>query len=117
MKKITLLLIFSAFLMGQHQRGGSRQRPAIGVLEGVVIDSSTSTPIEYASVSVSKIRDGEIVAGSVTNKQGFFKVKEIPLGRYRMVVEFIGYEKIIIEPINLYPGEGGGIEQDLGTIA
>ena len=117
MKKITLLLIFSAFLMGQHQRGGLRQRPAIGVLEGVVIDSSTSTPIEYASVSVSKIRDGEIVAGSVTNKQGFFKVKEIPLGRYRMVVEFIGYEKIIIEPINLYPGEGGGIEQDLGTIA
>ena len=117
MKKITLLLIFSAFLMGQHQRGGLRQRPAIGVLEGVVIDSSTSTPIEYASVSVSKIRDGEIVAGSVTNKQGFFKVKEIPLGRYRMVVEFIGYEKIIIEPINLYPGEGGGIEQDLGKIS
>ena len=117
MKKVSLLLIFTAFLMGQHQRGGSRQRPAIGVLEGVVIDSSTSTPIEYASVSVSNIRDGEIVAGSVTNKQGFFKIKEIPLGRYRVVVEFIGYEKIIIEPINLFPGEGGGIEQDLGTIA
>ncbi len=116
MKKITLLLIFTTFLMGQHQRGGSRQMPAIGVLEGFVIDSSTSIPIEYASVSVSKIRDGEIVAGSVTNKQGFFKVKEIPLGRYRVVVEFIGYEKIIIEPINIFPGEGGGIEQDLGDI-
>ena len=86
MKKVSLLLIFTAFLMGQHQRGGSRQRPAIGVLEGVVIDSSTSTPIEYASVSVSNIRDSEIVAGSVTNKQGFFKIKEIPLGRYRVVV-------------------------------
>ena len=30
---------------------------------------------------------------------------------------FMGYEKVIIEPINLFPGEGGGIEQDLGKIS
>jgi len=116
MKKILILLLFTTILLGQ--RGGSRQMPAIGVLQGVVLDSASNEPIEYASISVSRMRDDEIITGGVADVGGRFKIEEIPLGRYRVVVEFIGYEKAVIESINLFPGDrGGGIEQDLGTIA
>ncbi len=94
MKKILILLLFTTILLGQ--RGGSRQMPAIGVLQGVVLDSASNEPIEYASISVSRMRDDEIITGAVTNQQGHFKVKEIPLDRYRVVVEFIGYEKPLL---------------------
>ncbi len=116
MKKILILLLFTTILLGQ--RGGSRQIPAIGVLQGVVLDSASNEPIEYASISVSRMRDDEIITGGVADVGGRFKIEEIPLGRYRVVVEFIGYEKAVIESINLFPGDrGGGIEQNLGTIA
>jgi hypothetical protein len=39
------------------------------------------------------------------------------MGMYNVIVEFIGYEKINIGPIKLFPGDGGGVEQDLGKIA
>ena len=112
MKKIIILFLCITALMGQ--RDGSRQMPAIGILQGVVLDSASNEPIEYASISIVRARDEEIITGAVTNQQGHFKVKEIPLGRYRVVVEFIGYEKAVIESINLFPGDrGGGIEQEV----
>ncbi len=116
MKKITLLLIFTAFLMGQHQRGGSREMPVIGVLQGTVLDSSNNNPIEYASVSIINVRSDKVITGAVSDENGRFYISEIPLGKYKIMVEFIGYNKAIIEDINLFPGKGGGIEQNLGNI-
>ena len=116
MKKITLLLLFTAFLMGQHQRGGSRQMPAIGVLQGVVLDSASNKPIEYASISIVRVRDDEIITGGIADTDGYFKIQKIPLGRYSVLVEFIGYKKAVIEEVNILPREGGGIEQNLGEI-
>ena len=82
MKKILILLLFTTILLGQ--RGGSRQMPAIGVLQGVVLDSASNEPIEYASISVSRMRDDEIITGGVADVGGRFKIEEIPLGRYRV---------------------------------
>jgi len=116
MKKITLLLLLTSFLLGQHERGGSRKIPAIGVLQGIVMDSSMNTPLEYASVSIINVRNDNIITGAVTDDRGHFYISEIPLGKYRIMIEFIGYNKTIIDDINLFPGKGGGIEQNIGNI-
>ena len=91
--------------------------PAIGVLQGVIIDSSTSKPIEYASISLVNLEDNELVTGGLTNKDGFLFIEEIPLGKYAAVIEYIGYQKKEISPINLFPGTNGGIRQNFGTVA
>ena len=114
MKKFFMLILCIASLMGQRQFSG--QRPAIGILQGIVIDSSSNNPIEYASVSVIHMRNNNIITGGVTDANGRFNISEIPLGKYKIAVEFIGYEKEIIAPINLFPGKGGGVEQNLGKI-
>ena len=120
-KSITyIVLIFSTILLSQPGgRGGLNpaNMPKIGVLQGVVIDSASTNPIPYASISVVSMRGNEVVTGGITNEIGSFDIKEIPMGMYNVVVEFIGYEKVSIGPIKLFPGDGGGVEQDLGTIA
>ena len=90
--------------------------PAIGIVRGTIIDSVTSKPIEYASVSLVDLEHNELVTGGLTDKNGLLNITEIPLGKYVAVIEFIGYEKKEINPIILFPGEGGGIRHDFGTV-
>ncbi len=117
---IYIILIFSTMLLSQRGgRGGFNpaNMPKIGVLQGMVVDSASTNPIPYASISIINMRSNEIVTGGITDETGTFNIKEIPMGMYNIIVEFIGYEKINIGPIKLFPGDGGGVEQDLGKIA
>ncbi|NQV37419.1 MAG: TonB-dependent receptor [Candidatus Marinimicrobia bacterium] len=108
------LIILTTIVFGQRTEG-MRQMPSIGVLQGTVLDSSNKRPIEYASVSLIHQRTEEITTGGLTGKKGDFYIKEIPLGRYNVVIEFIGYKPSKIIPIALSP-RGEGIEQNLGNI-
>ena len=120
-KSITyIILIFSTMLLSQRGgRGGFNpaNMPKIGVLQGMVVDSTSTNPIPYASISIINMRSNEVVTGGITDETGAFYIKEIPMGMYNVIVEFIGYEKINIGPIKLFPGDGGGVEQNLGTVA
>ena len=120
-KSITyIILIFSTVLLSQRGgRGGFNpaNMPKIGVLQGIVVDSASTNPIPYASVSIINMRSNEVVTGGITNETGSFYINEIPMGMYNVIVEFIGYEKINVGPIKFFPGDGGGVEQNLGTIA
>lgn len=123
MKHITsaffLYLIALTLVFGQ--RGKGRQfdpsmMPKIGIIQGTVLDSLNGQPIEYASVSIISETDQTIVTGGITKADGSFKIEELPLGRYSVAVQYIGYDKKVMGPFNLFPGEGGGIEQNLGRI-
>ena len=97
-------------------QGSDRKMPAIGVLRGSISDSTSGAKIEYASVTLINLRSNQIVSGALSNKGGEFHIKEIPLGRYKAVIEFIGYKTRQFNPINIFPGQSGGIEQNLGDI-
>lgn len=108
-----LLLGLQTLIFAQQMR--TDKIPKIGVLYGTVIDSSSRKPIQYASVSVVSMRTNEIVTGGITGENGTFRITEIPLGQYDVVVEFIGYKREIIKSVMLTP-RGDGIEQNLGKV-
>ena len=110
------LFLFTTFSYAQRHGSPRKNPPAIGVVSGSVSDSSSSLPIEYASVSLVNMSSNEVVTGALSNKTGTFTIRDIPLGKYKAVVEFIGYATKELSPINVFPGEGGGLEQSLGTI-
>jgi outer membrane receptor protein involved in Fe transport len=110
-----LVFSLSSFAFSQWPGAGGKM-PAIGVVNGSVIDSTSGLPIEYASISLVNMRSDEVVTGALSDKTGRFNIREVPLGRYRAVVEFIGYAAKEISPINIFPGEGGGIKHDLGSV-
>ena len=90
--------------------------PAIGVLQGSIKDSASMKPIEYASVSLVDLEHNELVTGGLSDKNGLVNITEIPLGKYVAVIEFMGYRKKEIGPLNIFPGEGGGIRQNFGEV-
>ena len=110
------LIVGLQLLHGHKDHAKKPAMPAIGIVQGTIVDSISSEPIEYASVSLVELEHNELVTGGLSNKNGRLNITEIPLGKYAAIIEFIGYNKKEISPIILYPSEGGGIRHDFGTV-
>ena len=115
-KKYFLFFFLTISYSYAQWQGSDRKMPAIGVLKGSISDSTSGAKIEYASITLISLRSNQIVSGALSNKEGEFHIKEIPLGRYKAVVEFIGYKTRQFNPINIIPGQYGSVEQNLGDI-
>jgi len=116
---VIILFSLSTNMMAQRPGGGQgREMPKIGILSGTVLDEQ-GTPVEYATVSLFSMRDSKLVTGGITNAKGYFKIKEIKLGVYKVHIKFIGFNTKEIKPVYLLPkgrGKGQGTEQDLGKL-
>ena len=114
----TIFLIQNVF--GHEGHGRKPKMPAIGVIQGSVTDSTSSAPIEYASISIIDNHDGDVITGGLSDKNVSFDISEIPLGEYIVLIEFIGYSKKELGPFNVFPGEmmggKGKIKHFLGEI-
>ena len=90
MRKYTILTILfilssTAFSQRGNWRGGMgkggqmdpSKAPKIGQVYGTVVDSATSEPIPYASISVINSRSNTILTGGITDDRGIFHVKEM----------------------------------------
>ena len=128
MRKLLLLtfLMFTSVGFAQHggRRGGMSQRqmdpnkvPKIGVVYGTVVDSASGSPISYASVAIINNRSNTIMTGGITNKDGEFHIKEIALGRHKVLIEYIGYKKVELGPYTFMPFGGNQTEYNLETIS
>ena len=117
--RMSLILATSLNSQFLHAHKDHKQKPAmpaIGVLQGSIKDSTSMKPIEYASVSLVDLEHNELVTGGLSDKNGLVNITEIPLGKYVAVIEFMGYKKKEIGPLNIFPGEGGGIRQNFGEV-
>jgi len=116
-----LALFTSLDLAAQRPGGGGRpggrpdgERPKIGVVFGEVQDLQSGAPIEFATISLLAFDEDKVITGGVTDSKGRFRITEIPVGRFRAQIGFMGYTSATVDDIRLTPR--GGIEQDLGTI-
>jgi ferric enterobactin receptor len=82
-------------------------------ISGKVYDKSTNQPLDYATVSVIDKPSGKVITGAVADVNGQFNIINIPFGTYSVDVDFIGYEKNIIDNIVLSAGKRS---VSLGTI-
>ena len=126
MHKIILLslMLCSSLAFSQRWQGRSsmgNQNPAnapkIGEVYGTVVDSVSGIPIPYASVSIVNTRSNTILTGGITDDDGAFHVKEIALGRHKIVVQYIGYEKKELGPYNFLPFGKNQTEYNLDKIS
>ena len=128
MKKffVIIILVFTTIAMGQRggrsggmsgQKINPKNVPKIGKVYGTVIDSASSTPIAYASISIINNRSNTIMTGGITNEDGEFNIKEIPLGRHKIVVEYIGYKKQELGPFTFMPFGDNQTEYNLETVS
>jgi iron complex outermembrane receptor protein len=119
MQKITILfyscLFYTFTAIAQQPPASMPQRPAgmnlTGKVYGKVQDANTKEPVAYATITVLNMRDS-LIGGALVKNNGDFSVEKLPVGRYKLQVQFIGYKKTQI-PFTLTPKQ---LDMDLGNI-
>lgn len=95
--KAFLLLAFSILWFGIAKA----QQSSNNELRGVIIDSLSKTPLEYATVTLFTKGNKKPLTGTITEKNGSFTLKEVPDGTYTIVFEFLGYNATTINEVQL----------------
>jgi outer membrane receptor protein involved in Fe transport len=65
-------------------------------ITGNIADSETSEPLEYATISLVNDQFPDRIQGGITDTKGNFDIEIFP-GKYNITIEYIGFEKIILE--------------------
>ncbi|SMC90047.1 TonB-dependent receptor domain-containing protein [Pedobacter nyackensis] len=99
MKRIIALFIglgtlFSA--KAQFSLGGAAKITVTGRVSAVILDSVTKKPIDYASVSLIKVKDSKSVNGAVTDQKGKVVLQNVSPDEYKLSVGFMGYKTKVV---------------------
>lgn len=80
-----MVLLFPITLFSQNKGPGT--------ISGLINDSQTNMPVEYANIVLKDSKTGKMITGLVSDSAGYFKLKDIPIGTYIIEYSFIGYDK------------------------
>ena len=100
-----LLLIVSLFIFfssGYAQNDKEKKASKKGLIKGIVYDYSSGLPLEAATVRVFWEVDTTLAGGTQTDNTGAFAV-EVPYGKFKMKIEFIGYKNFTKKRIAVTP--------------
>jgi len=111
-KSIYLLVMIVGLAISISDKSHAATGTWTGSISGKVMDSHSSEPMEFATVSVYT-SDSVLVKGNITSMDGSFSLT-LPEGTYDVVVQFISYEKAVIEDIELSPATR---DIDVGSIS
>ncbi len=92
----------------------SEKMPKTGIVSGKIIDKSSGKPVEYATISLLLSIDSSLIDGTITNEKGAFTMEELPVGRFIVTADYLGFETYYSDKIMLNPRRSPVV--DLGTI-
>jgi hypothetical protein len=84
-----------------------------GALSGQVLDAEVGSPVEYANIVLTSLRDSSLVTGTITGKDGRFRLDGLKPGPHALEVRFMGYETLKLDSLRLRPGAA---PRDLGVL-
>ena len=67
-----------------------------GNISGKVINSEDQKGLEFATVSLVNFKTKVIIEGTITDAKGRFYFNDINVGKYNVIINFIGFEETII---------------------
>ncbi|MBO0948475.1 TonB-dependent receptor [Fibrella sp. HMF5405] len=85
-----------------------------GRVSGIVLDSLTKQPVEFASVALVNIATNRPIDGAVCDAQGKFTMTRVASGTFRLLVSFVGYRNQIVPRVVV---EARGADVNLGSIS
>jgi hypothetical protein len=81
-----LLFFYITNLSALQQRQGS--------ISGNIIEKTSNSPLEFATVIIKSTADSTFSQGTVTGKKGEFAFNDLAYGDYRLIYSFIGFDKV-----------------------
>lgn len=69
---------------------------------GKILDNATEAPLTGATVVVEGTKPAK---GTVTDANGYFKIENVPLGRYNIKISYLGYEPYLAKEVLVGSGK------------
>lgn len=98
MKRLLLFIaiLFTISISNAHAQfglGGGAQKVTItGRISAVILDSATKAPVDYATVSLIRVKNNKSVNGGVTDAKGKISLQNVAPDDYKLVIGFMGYK-------------------------
>lgn len=103
-----LLFFAVAILVGLQANAQSGVK---GSVTGLVLDSASKQPVDYATIALYPIGKTISNNGTLADGKGKFNIKDVPAGEYRVLINFLGYTEKEIKSLTVKGGTS-----NLGTI-
>ncbi len=98
MLKLSFFIVFLGLLIFESAQAQS----PVQTIRGRVIDGATLAPLPGATVRVSTTTPE---AGAFTDTEGYFRIKNVPVGRHEVQVSYIGYNPKKVADIIVISGK------------
>jgi outer membrane receptor protein involved in Fe transport len=72
-----------------------------GKITGILTDSLSSAPVEFAAISLIEIKSNKPVDGTTTDEKGAFTISRVAPGSYKLLISFIGYKTKEVKNITI----------------
>jgi outer membrane receptor protein involved in Fe transport len=72
-----------------------------GSVKGVIIDSLDKSPLQFANITLHRIKDSSFVTGTSSGVTGEFIISNLQDGKYFIKISFIGYKNLTVSNIAL----------------
>jgi iron complex outermembrane receptor protein len=83
-----------------------------GTLRGQVTDAAGHAPLRGATVRATRSGDATLrQSGAVTGADGYYRIADLPAGRYRVTVTYVGYAAFTSDEVTV--GEGKTVDLDV----
>ncbi|CAG5073331.1 hypothetical protein DYBT9623_04785 [Dyadobacter sp. CECT 9623] len=98
---------------GDFRGGGDRQRQTVipgtaedtrsgsGKIRGILVDSVSKKPVEFAALSLVDIKTNNPIDGTTTDEKGEFTMSKVASGDFKILISFIGYKTKTINDIKI----------------
>lgn len=99
-----LLLLFVILVIaypGYSQKPVLRKDNGIGIIKGIVQDSSSQEGINYSTITVFRQSDSAIVTGAISKADGEFIVDKVPEGLFKVKISYLGYIPLYISNVSI----------------
>lgn len=75
-----------------------------GKVAGLLMDSTSNKPVEYATVALMDKKTKKPVDGTTSDDKGRFSLSKLPVGEYYLQVSFLGYQNKTLGNITIAKG-------------
>jgi len=104
----SIMIFTTSILFAQENGNGNKGaygggNGGLGSLKGVVVNSTSMKPLEYAYVVLYKVLDSTLVNGAISDSTGKFKIEKVPFGKYYIAVNLIGHKQQKVSGVFIGP--------------
>lgn len=104
MKRIILLIFLTSFI------GISSYAQLTQTITGRVVDADTKVGLQAATVLIETVEG----FGATTDEMGYYEILNVPIGRHRLTIEYVGYDPVTRE--NIMVTSGKAVNLDVGMV-